>query len=199
MRASFRAGAAMTIVLATATLARAGTGSIKGTVTGGASNAPVANAVVMVDGPPGTAPSARAVIDQRDDTFVPHVLAIPAGTSVAFANSDPHLHNVFSASPAKKFDLGMYGQGEAKSVTFETPGVVRVKCNAHPKMEALIVVHANPYIAVTDAHGAYTITGVPAGRYDVRVWDERLGETRDLAEVRDAQVTPLDVRLTAKR
>jgi hypothetical protein len=104
---------------------------------------------------------------------------------------------VFSASPAKRFDLGMYGKGESKSVTFDAPGVIRVGCNAHPKMEAFIVVHPNPYVAVTDTRGVYTISGVPMGTYDVRTWDEKLGEKRERVEVHEGQVTPLDVRLSA--
>ncbi len=187
------------LVLVTASAAHAAGGGVKGTVTNAVSKAPVVNAVVMIDGP--AVPAARATrvaIDQRNDTFVPHVVAIAVGTTVDFPNDDPHLHNVFSASPAKRFDLGMYGKGETKSVTFDTPGVVRVRCNVHPSMEAFIIVHPNPYVAVTDAHGVYTITGVPAGSYDVRTWDEKLGEKRGRVDVHDEQVTPLDVRLSAE-
>jgi plastocyanin len=186
----------MVIVVATATLASAGTGTLKGIVTSGASSTPVANAVVMVDGPPAAAPApAPAVMDQRDDAFVPHILGVAVGTTVSFPNHDQHLHNVFSASPAKQFDLGMYGTGETRTVTFDKPGVVRIGCNAHPQMTAFVVVHTNPSVAVTDAQGRYTITGVPTGRYAVRVWDERLGDTHAVADIRDGQVTVLDARL----
>jgi plastocyanin len=175
-------------------------GSVKGTVTGSGGTA-VANAVVMLEGAglPAPRPAGRAVIDQRDQTFVPHVLAVAVGTTVDFPNHDPMLHNVFSASPAKKFDLGMYNQGETRSVTFDTPGVVRIGCNVHPKMEAFVVVHANAFVAVTDAQGAYTLTGVPPGSYQVRVWHEHLAERRVPVIVREGQVQPLDVRLDARR
>jgi plastocyanin len=175
-----------------------GTGAIKGTITGGAApGTPVANAAVLLMGPsiPTAADAAHAVMDQRRDSFVPRVLAIAAGTTVDFPNDDPRLHNVYSASAAKKFDLGMYGEGGHKSVTFDVPGVVAVRCNVHPKMEGYIVVHANPYVAVTDARGSYTITGVPAGSYTVRVWAERLTEKEVPVVVREGQVQPLDVRL----
>jgi hypothetical protein len=123
------------------------------------------------------------------------VLAIPVGTTVDFPNHDPILHNVFSASPAKKFDLGMYDQGVSRSVTFDAPGVVRIGCNVHPKMEAFVIVNPNPYVAVTYAQGKYTIANVPAGGYQIRVWHERLAERQVPVVVRDGQVQPLDVRL----
>ena len=188
------------VVLALGTSAHAGGGAVKGTVTT-SDHAPVADGVVMIEGPslpaPATAP--HRVMEQRHETFVPRVLAVAVGATVDFPNHDPMLHNVFSASPAKKFDLGMYDQGETKSVTFDTPGVVRVGCNVHPKMEAFIVVHPNPYVAVTDRRGSYTITGVPAGSYQVRVWHERLGERQMPVVVRDGQVQPIDVPLAGPR
>jgi plastocyanin len=173
-----------------------GTGGIKGAVTDGRGE-PVRDAVVMVDGPsaPAAAGAAHAVMDQRRDTFVPHVLAVPVGTTIDFPNHDPRLHNVYSTSPAKKFDLGMYGEGETKSVVFDAPGVVRVLCNVHPKMEAFVVVHANPWVAVTDARGSYTITGVPAGQHRVRVWHEGLPETERGVTVHEGQVETVDVRV----
>jgi plastocyanin len=191
---------ALLVVLAQGTSAYAGGGAVKGTVTT-SDHAPVADAVVMIEGPSVPAPPSapHPVMDQRHETFVPHVLAMPVGTTVNFPNQDPILHNVFSASLAKKFDLGMYDRGETKSVTFDTAGVVRVGCNVHPKMEAFIVVHRNPYVAVTDAQGSYTIAGVPAGSYQVRVWHERLAEREMPVVVRDGQVQPLDVQLEGRR
>ncbi len=186
------------LVLATAGLA-ADTGTVKGTVTvgGGAAGQPLAGAVVMIDTPAqsAAADAPHVVVDQRDDTFVPHVIAVPVGTIVDFANSDPRLHNVYSASPANRFDLGMFGQGKKKSVTFDKPGVVRVLCNVHPKMEAFVVVHTSPHVGVTDAHGVYTIGNIPAGTYPVRVWHEAHPERRLTVTVRPDQVQPLDARL----
>ncbi len=191
---------ALLVVLALGSSAHAGGGAVKGTVTT-SDHAPVADSVVMIEGPslpdPSSAP--HLVMEQRHETFAPRVLAVPTGTTVDFPNHDPVLHNVFSASPAKKFDLGMYDPGETRSVTFDTPGVVRIGCNVHAKMEAFIVVHPNPYVAVTDAHGGYTITGVPAGSYQVRVWHESLAERQIPVVVRDGQVEPLDVQLERRR
>jgi plastocyanin len=175
--------------------AMAGTGAVKGTITSATGR--VANAVVMVEGPSlaATVDAPHAVIDQRQQTFVPHVLAVPVGTTVDFPNSDPVFHNVFSASPAKTFNLGMYDKGEKKSVTFDKPGVVRIGCNVHPKMEAFIVVHTNPYAAVSDANGSYTVAGVPEGTYQLRVWHETLAEHVVPITIRATEVEPVDVRL----
>ena len=182
-------------VLLAARLAAAGGGTVKGTVM--SQGAPAADAVVLLEGPTVRAASGapHAVIDQRNQTFVPHMLAVAVGTTVDFPNGDPMLHNVFSSSPAKKFDLGMYDQGQTKSVTFDTPGVVRIGCNVHPKMEAFVVVHENPWAAVTDAKGSYTVTGVPDGTYQLRVWSAGGAEQRLPVTIRDGQVQGVDVRL----
>ena len=190
------------LVLACGGLAHAGSGTVKGTVASAEKGAPpVADAVVMIAGVavPAAPDTAHPVVDQRHDTFVPRVTAVAVGTTVDFPNDDPRLHNVFSASGAKKFDLGMYPQGESRSVTFDKPGVVRVACSVHPKMEAFIVVHENPYVAVTDAHGAWTIAGVPPGHYRLRVWHERLGESEVPVTVSDGQVQSVDLRVGAGR
>ena len=87
----------------------------------------------------------------------------------------------------------MYGQGETRTVVFDSPGVVlRAGCNVHPRMTGYIVVHSNPYVAVTDAHGSYTITGVPPGTYDARIWHEELSGRTVPVKVFDGRVTPLD-------
>jgi len=180
--------------------ADAGTGSLKGIVTRGAAGTPVENAVVMIEGPSEAAAGApHAAMDQRKETFVPHVLAVAVGTTVDFSNHDPMLHNVASRSRAKPFDLGMYGEGESRSVLFDAPGVVGIRCEVHPRMSAVVLVHTNPFFAVTDGRGAYTITGVPPGHYQVRIWHEDLSEATLPAAVHEGQVDTLDVRLQARR
>ncbi|MCL4847711.1 MAG: carboxypeptidase regulatory-like domain-containing protein [Acidobacteria bacterium] len=114
----------------------------------------------------------RARIDQRDETFVPHVLAITVGTTVDFPNNDVTYHNVFSLSRAKPFDLGRYAAGRSKSVTFDRPGIVRVFCDIHSHMSAFILVFNHRYFAVTDERGRYRIEDVPPGTYVVRVWNQ---------------------------
>jgi plastocyanin len=190
-----RALISLLLLAATARGTAAETGTVKGTIS--AASGPLADAVVMIDTPsaPAAAGAPHAVVAQRDMKFMPHVLAVVAGTTVDFPNQDPLLHNVVSSSPAKRFDLGMYPQGETKSVTFDTPGVVELRCHAHPEMSGFVIVHSSPYAAVTDGHGAYTITGVPAGSYPLRIWHETLAPRATTVTVRAGGVQPLDARL----
>jgi plastocyanin len=125
---------------------------------------------------------ARATMDQRNETFVPHVLAITAGTTVEFPNSDRTYHNVFSLSKPRTFDLGRYAAGKSKSVRFDRPGIVRVFCDIHSHMNAFILVFSHPYFAMTDTENRYRIPGVPTGSYTVVVWNEgMIRESRRIA------------------
>jgi plastocyanin len=114
----------------------------------------------------------RASMDQRNETFVPHVLAITAGTMVDFPNSDRFYHNVFSLSKAARFDLGRYAAGRSRSVRFNQPGIVRVFCEIHSHMNAFILVFAHRFFAATDEQGRYRIDDIPAGTYNVIAWND---------------------------
>ena len=116
----------------------------------------------------------RARMDQRNERFEPHVLAIVAGTWVDFPNDDRTYHNVFSLSKTKEFNLGRYAVGRSKAVRFERPGVVRVFCDIHSHMTAFILVFAHRYFAVTDEEGKYRLDGVPPGTYTLIVWNETI-------------------------
>ena len=129
---------------------------------------------------PDTEPQ-RATMDQRNETFVPHVLAITVGSTVDFPNSDHTYHNVFSISKVRSFDLGHYAAGRSKSVRFDKPGIVRVFCEIHSHMSAFILVFSHRYFAVTDADGRYQITRVPAGRYTLNAWNE--GAVRESRQI----------------
>jgi plastocyanin len=114
----------------------------------------------------------RARMDQRNERFVPHVLAIVAGTWVDFPNDDATYHNVFSFSKGNEFNLGRYAAGHSKAIRFQNPGVVRVFCEIHSHMSAFILVFAHRYFAVSDDEGRYRLDGVPPGTYTVAVWNE---------------------------
>lgn len=118
----------------------------------------------------------RAIMDQRNERFVPHVLAVMLGTLVDFPNSDRTYHNVFSLSRARKFDLGRYAAGRSKAVRMDRPGVVRVFCDIHSHMNAFVLVFSHPFFSVTDVDGRYALPAVPPGTYTVVGWYE--GEPR---------------------
>ena len=117
----------------------------------------------------------RATVDQRGETFVPHVVAVEAGTQVDFPNSDEIYHNVFSLSPVTAFDLGRYEAGRSKSVRFDRPGIVRVFCDIHSHMSAFVLVFSHRFFTVTDEDGNYRLDGLMPGTYTVTAWHERFG------------------------
>lgn len=123
----------------------------------------------------------RARLDQRNEAFHPYVLAVRAGSTVDFPNSDRIYHNVFSFSKSRRFDLGRYPKGQSKSVRFDRPGIVRVFCDIHAHMSAYILVFAHPYFAATDDSKRYRIVNVPPGTYRLSVWTD--GETRETRTV----------------
>lgn len=107
---------------------------------------------------------------QRGRRFEPRVLPILVGEKVSFPNFDPFYHNVFSYSPVRRFDLGKYGEGESNSISFPEPGEVRIFCDIHSEMNAVILVLENPFFARPDAEGQFRLEGVPPGRYELVVW-----------------------------
>jgi hypothetical protein len=114
-------------------------------------------------------------VRQKNAAFVPHVLPVMIGTKVEFPNDDNIFHNVFSKSDARPFDLGLYKKGDPPhQVTFTNLGEVDVFCSIHARMSCIILVLENPYFAVTDSRGRYTIANVPPGTYTLVAWQERL-------------------------
>ena len=155
-------------------------------------------AVVWIAGAvPGVAAPARvdAAIAQQDTAFAPGVLVVPVGASVAFPNRDPFFHNVFSFSPTRRFDLGRYPRGESKSVTFDEPGVVKVYCEVHESMRALVVITENPLHAVVGPDGRFTIEGVPAGRHTLMLLHADLGTREVEVDVPDGGVARVRLEL----
>ena len=150
------------------------TGTVEGTVQGGAAGA--AGAVVWLtraQGPtPKPKPASRQVVLQKAKRFLPHVLVVPAGTEVGFLNEDQMLHNVFSLSRPNEFDLGLYEKGVARAKVFSEPGPVRLLCNIHASMSAFVYVVDSPWYTQADAQGHFTLRGVPPGDYVLHSWHE---------------------------
>src|SRR5690242_12619622 len=109
---------------------------------------------------------------QRDKTFSPHVMVIPAGSTVDFPNKDPFFHNVFSLFEGKRFDLGLYEAGTSRIVHFDRPGVCYIFCNIHPEMSAVVVVVDTSFYGISDKAGNVTIADVPQGQYTAHIWYE---------------------------
>jgi len=148
-------------------------------------NPPVAVVYVEGDFPLPANPPVQQVA-QKDLMFAPSLLAVQQGTRVEFPNLDQTYHNIFSFSPAKRFDLGRYRSDEkpVPSVVFDKPGLVTLRCDIHEHMRALILVVATPYFAVTDADGKYRIEGLPAGHFVAKAW----------IDSRTTREAPIDVR-----
>jgi hypothetical protein len=145
------------------------------------SGAPVADAVVSIDAP-FTGPIKFAWpyrMAQKNIRFEPFVLVVPAGADVAFPNLDQVRHHVYSFSPAKAFELKLYGREETRVVHFDKPGVIELGCNIHDGMIAYIDVVETPYVAKTDAHGQAVIRNVPAGAQTLKVWRPYLKAPRN--------------------
>jgi plastocyanin len=130
-------------------------------------------AVVYLEGPfPHPAAAATAQMAQKDLAFVPMLIAVQAGTRVEFPNFDDTYHNIFSYSPAKRFDLGRYRRDElpVPARIFDHPGLVVLRCDIHEHMRGLILVLDSPYFVLTDPEGRYRLDGLPAGRHILKVW-----------------------------
>jgi plastocyanin len=143
--------------------------------------------------------SPPAVIDQKDEMFVPHILAVQQGTRVDFRNSDAIYHNVFSFSKIKRFDLGRYPQGRSRSVVFDRVGIVRVFCEIHSHMSAFVLVLPHSYFATTDASGNYEIPNIPPGRYHVVVWSDPFPPIRREVQLPSGGSTETDFVLEQAR
>ncbi|HVX66303.1 MAG TPA: hypothetical protein VHA11_06870 [Bryobacteraceae bacterium] len=147
--------------------------------------------------------AARARMEQRGKRFIPHVLAIQAGSSVEFPNFDPIFHNAFSSFSGQIFDLGLYAPGTSRDITFKRTGIVRVFCNIHPTMSAVIVVVRYPWFDVTRPSGAFSLGDVPPGEYTLHWFHERASpetlrtlEAKVVVEGSDVALRPVTISET---
>jgi plastocyanin len=155
----------------------------------------VTKAGVLATDPPiavvyleGTFPKPSALptkqVSQKNLTFTPALLAVRAGTRVEFPNLEHDTyHNIFSYSPAKRFDLGRYRPDERPipSQVFDVPGLVTLRCDIHEHMRGLILVLDTPYFVTTDNEGRFRLGGLPAGHYSLKAWvDSRTTQERSV-------------------
>lgn len=130
-------------------------------------------AVIYLEGSfPKKKPTVTKQMTQKNLTFVPLLLPVQVGTKIEFPNLDDTYHNIFSFSPAKRFDLGRYRSDElpVPSEVFDVPGLVTVRCDIHEHMRALILVLETPYFVTSDPEGGFRLSGVPAGHYTLKAW-----------------------------
>ena len=156
----------------------------------------VRNVVVYLKDAPARPPAPmHAEIRQENETFVPHVIAVPVGSVVDFPNDDPIYHNVFSLSKAKSFNLGRYPKGESRPVKFDKAGVVKVFCDIHSHMSATVIVFNHPWYAIPDENGRFELVDVPPGDHEITAWHERLGDTTMKVHVEPGKASVADFTL----
>lgn len=127
--------------------------------------------------------SGRVSVVQRERRFTPRVTAVPVGTTVAFLNRDDVYHNVFSVSPAKRFDLGKYPPKAKNQVTFSRPGVVNLFCDIHPGMAAYVLVVPHRLFVRPKADGSFELPALPHGVYRLVAWHPSSGRVVRRVEV----------------
>ena len=152
-------------------------------------------AVVYLEGAfprPASLPTKQ--VAQKDLTFVPALLPIRVGTSVEFPNLDDTYHNIFSYSPAKRFDLGRY-RAEERPIpvqVFDKPGLVTLRCDIHEHMRGLILVLNTPYFVMTDSDGHFRLSGLPAGHYTLKAWIDSRTTREKAVELKNDQTLRVD-------
>jgi len=192
------AAALLAMIASRSGVARAGelSGSVNVVDSEGKSVSP-AGAIVYVIGFSEEPPKTAATIEQRNRQFVPELLPITVGQEISFPNRDALLHNVFSSSSVRPFDLGSYKQGESKKKSFPRAGAIDVYCNIHPEMAATILVLPNRRWARVDGAGRYRIDGLPKGKWTAFAY-VRLATKPVSApiEISDEAAATLDLTIT---
>jgi plastocyanin len=152
-------------------------------------------AVVYLDGAfpqPASLPAKQ--VTQKDLTFIPALLPVRVGTKVEFPSLDDTYHNIFSYSPAKRFDLGRYRPDErpVPSQVFDKPGLVTLRCDIHEHMRGLILVLNTPYFVMTDTDGHFRLDGLPAGHYTLKAWIDSRTTREKPVDLKSGQTLHVD-------
>ena len=141
----------------------------------------------------------KVTLDQKGCEYHPHVLAFPVGTTVEILNPDGILHNVHSYSKANSpFNMAQPKFKKSMTVKIEKPEVIEVKCDVHGWMHGWLVATETPYVAVTDSSGSFKLTDVPAGTYNVEVWQEKLGKTSQKVTVKAKEDAKVNFEMAGK-
>lgn len=168
-----RAPVVAIVLLCAAARADAG-GIVRGVVeVSRAKDVPLGAVLVYVIGFNEPPPKVPVVVKQVGKKFIPDLIVATAGAVVSFPNGDPFLHNVFSPTSDRTFDVGSYKQGDTRTRTFPNPGVIDIFCNIHPEMSATLVVLPNTRYAIAGADGRFEIRGVRAGTWTVFAYSRR--------------------------
>lgn len=148
------------------------------------------------------APTEAAVMSQQGAKFSPPLLIVSLGQRVDFLNDEnrPIEHNVFSQSPAKQFDLGLWRPPTRKSVTFDKPGLVRLFCSIHRYMDGIIYVCPTPFFATVGNDGAFSISGAPPGDYILKTWQRtpRYSEQEKPITITEGKTTVVNLQMSRK-
>lgn len=202
MKRGGRGGFTLSLVLALGFLSPAGGleaeggGSLVGTVTWGPQR--LNNVVVYIEKVEGTfrPPEEAAVMDQKNLTFVPHVLPILIGTTVDFVNGDGVLHNLHAFLERETlFNIAMPKFLKKKSMVFQKEGPVLMLCDVHKEMSAYIVILQNPFFALTDERGEFAIRDIPPGSYTLRTWHEKLKPQSRQVQPKEGDEVKVDFQL----
>jgi plastocyanin len=135
-----------------------------------------------------TLPAQNLQLVQKNKSFEPHILVVPAGSMVEFPNRDPFFHNVFSLFEGKRFDLGLYEAGTSRMVRFDRPGISYIFCNIHPEMSAVVITLATPLYAISNREGQVVIGKVPYGRYLLHIWSEGMSPENEQPVTREITI-----------
>jgi len=127
---------------------------------------------------------------QKNKSFQPSLVVIPAGGKVEFPNRDPFFHNVFSLYDGKRFDLGLYESGSTQFVTFDKPGISYIFCNIHAQMSAVVIALTTPYYGISNWRGEIGISGVVPGRYQMHIFHNSVSPDVLRVAEREITVTP---------